>query len=73
MMNRASTGVLQRDGSVRESEVARRSLARAPASKAAIISTPERLSVSPLRPWIFWHTSGLRSDESVEFLESIVL
>ena len=29
------------------------------------------LTVSSLRPGTFWHTSGLRSDESVEFLESI--
>jgi len=29
------------------------------------------LTVSPLRPGTFWHTSGLHSGESVEFLESI--
>jgi hypothetical protein len=29
------------------------------------------LTVSPLRPGTFWRISGLRSDESVEFLESI--
>jgi len=42
---------------------------RATVGMAAIIPTAQ--GVSPLRPGTFWHTSGLRKGEFLEFLESI--
>jgi hypothetical protein len=44
-------------------------LARATVGKLLQSQWPERLLA--VEAWTFWHTSGLRRDEFLEFLESI--